>query len=79
MKWAGTRNIFFFFFLLGLMKIIWLIFSAVSGAEMKNLQRLEQAHFLVFFTFKRIDFKLGENLHMIILFKQHAPPAFAYF
>ena len=46
---------------------------------MKNLQRLEQAHFLVFFTFKRIDFKLGGNLHMIVLFKQHAPPAFAYF
>ena len=78
MKRVGTRNIFSFF-LLGLMKIIWLIFSAVSGAEMKNLQRLEQAHFLVFFTFKRIDFKLGRNLHMIVLFKQHAPPAFAYF
>ena len=73
------------------MKIIWPIFSAVSWAEMKNLQRLEQAHFLVLLlrlsilrvlcapTFKRIDFKPDGNLHMIILFEQHAPPAFAYF
>ena len=67
MKQAETRNILFF--LLSLMKIIWLIFSAVSRAEMKNLQRLEQAHFLVFFTFKRIYFKLGGNLHMIVLFE----------
>jgi len=29
------------------MKIIWLIFSAVSWAEIKNLERSEQAHFLV--------------------------------
>ena len=28
-------------------KISWLTFSAVSGLEMKNLQRSEQAHFLV--------------------------------
>ena len=28
-------------------KISWLIISAVSGMEMKNLQRSEQAHFLV--------------------------------
>ena len=73
------------------MKIIWLIFSAVSWAEMKNVQRLEQAYFLVSQlrrsisrvlcapTFKRIDFKPQGNLHMIVLFEQHAPPAFAYF
>ena len=67
MKQAETRNILFF--LLSLMKIIWLIFSAVSRAEMKNLQRLEQAHFRVFFSFKRIDFKLGGNLHMTVLFE----------
>jgi len=28
-------------------KISWLIFSAVSGVEMKNLQISEQAHFLI--------------------------------
>ena len=79
------------FFLLSLMKIIWLIFSAVSWAEMKNLQRLEQDHFLVSQlrrsisrvlyapTFIRIDFKPEGNLQVIILFEQHAPPAFAFF
>ena len=30
-----------------LLKISWLIFSVVSGVEMKNLQRSEKAHFLV--------------------------------
>lgn len=29
--------------------------------------------------FKRIAFKPEGNLHMIVLFEQHAPPAFAYF
>ena len=58
---------------------------------MNNLQRLEQAHFLVSLlrrsilrvlcapTFKRIDFKPDGNLHMIVLLEQHAPPASAYF
>ena len=73
------------------MKIICLIFSAVSWAEMKNLQRLEQAHYLVSPlrrsisrvlcapTFKRIDFKPEGNLHMIVLFEQHATRVFEYF
>ena len=73
------------------MKIIWLIFSVVSWAEMKNVQRLEQAYFLVSQlrrsisrvlyapTFKKIDFRPQGNLHMIVLFEQHATPAFAYF
>ena len=74
------------------MEIIWLIFSAVSWVEMKNLQRLEQAHFLVSQlhrsisrmlrtpTFKRIDFKPEGNLHMIVFFfEQHATPVFEYF
>ena len=30
-------------------------------------------------TFKRTDFKSERNLHMIVLFEQHAPSAFAYF
>ena len=29
--------------------------------------------------FQRTDFKPEGNLHMIVLFEQHAPPAFAYF
>ena len=72
------------------MRIVWLIFSAVCWAEIRNLQRLEQAHFPVSLlgrlisrmlcgpTFKRIDFKPEGKLHMIVLFEQHAPPAFAY-
>ena len=28
-------------------KISWLVFSAVSEVEMKNLQRLDEAHYLV--------------------------------
>ena len=57
------------------LKIIWLIFSFGSWAEVKNLQRLGKAHFLVSQlrcsisrvlcapTFKRIDFKPEGNLH----------------
>ena len=73
------------------MKIIWLFFSAVSWAEMKIFQSLEQTPFLVWQlrrsisrvlcapTFKRIDLKPEGDSHMIVLFEQHAPPAFAYF
>ena len=34
-------------------KISWLIFSAISGMEMKDLQRSVQAHFLVLRLFSR--------------------------
>ena len=50
-----------------LVKISWLIFSAVSGVEKKTVQRSEQAHFVVLL----VDFVFEPTLHALVL--QHEP------
>ena len=50
-----------------LVKISWLIFSAVSGVEIKTMQRSEQAQFLVLL----LNFMFKPLPHALVL--QHEP------